>query len=272
MIDIPFDPDLVIGSFRVSWHSLFALVGMIVGSTVSFRCARYLVKDERVYLFAIAVVVGGIAGARIAHIADNPAAYGGDVVKMLDLSRGGIGTMGAPIGSTVAGLIAGRWLRLPLGFMFDISVVGISLGEAIGRIGDIINGEHHAIACEGLPWCVRYTSPATLGQATPVHPIGLYDALLMLGVFVVLSAYWRRVRGRPPESRVYWAYLLLLGGGRLLQGLVRVEPTIAFGWTEAQILGGLYVLASAVMLAVLGRRARVRMASENPLHKGVSGR
>ena len=27
MIDIPFDPNLAIGSVRISWHSLFAFVG-----------------------------------------------------------------------------------------------------------------------------------------------------------------------------------------------------------------------------------------------------
>ncbi len=153
----------------MSWHSLFAFVGMILGSIVSFRAARYLVKDDRLYPFAILVVLGGIAGARAAHIADNWSFYDGDILEMFDLSRGGIGTMGAPIGSSIAGLVAGRWLRLPLGFMFDISVIGIALGEAIGRIGDIINGEHHAVACAGVPWCVRYTSPATLGQATHAH-------------------------------------------------------------------------------------------------------
>jgi prolipoprotein diacylglyceryltransferase len=146
------------------------------------RLARYLVRDDRVYPFAIAVVLSGLAGARIAHIIDNPGVYGGDIMKMLDLSRGGIGTMGAPIGSSIGGLLACIALRLPKGFMFDVTVIGIALGEGIGRIGDIINGEHHSVACSGIPWCVRYTDPHTLGQATPVHPIGVYDALLMFGM------------------------------------------------------------------------------------------
>ena len=239
----------------MSWHSLFALVGMIVGSVVSIRAARYLVKDERIYPFALLVIVGGLAGARVAHILDNEAFYAGDVLKMLDLSRGGIGTMGAPIGSSVAGLIGCAWLRLPRGFMFDISVVGISIGEAIGRIGDVINGEHHGTACD-LSWCVRYTSPRTLGQSTPVHPIGVYDGLLMIAIFLALYVYWRRVRGHPPESRVYWAYLLLLGAGRFIESFVRVEPVVAFGMEEGQILGLLYAGAGAVMLPVLSRRAR----------------
>ena len=257
MIEIPFDPDLVIGSVRIAWHSFFAMVGMLVGSYLSIRCARYLINDQRIYPFALLVVFGGIAGARVAHILDNQAFYGGDVLKMIDISRGGIGTMGAPIGSSITGLIACAWLRLPRGFMFDVSVIGISIGEAIGRIGDIINGEHHGTACD-LLWCVRYTSARTLGQSTPVHPIGVYDGLLMLAIFVALYLYWRRVRGRPPESRVYWAYLLLLGLGRFLESFVRIDPVVALGMQEGQILGLLYAVAGAVMLPILSRREKPR--------------
>lgn len=234
---------------------------MLVGGFLSIRCARYLVRDERVYPFAIAVVIGGIAGARLAHIADNWSFYGGDVGRMLDLSRGGLGTMGAPIGSTVTGYVAARLLRLPVGFMFDISVIGIALGEAIGRLGDVVNGEHHSVACSGVPWCVGYVHPATLGQPGPVHPIGLYDALLMVGIFAVLLRYWRMVRGVPPESRVYWAYLLLFGGGRFLQSFVRDEPLILWGVPEAQILGLVYAVAGAIALVVLSRRSAVRRPS-----------
>jgi phosphatidylglycerol:prolipoprotein diacylglycerol transferase len=225
-----------------------------------------------VYTFAIAVVIGGLLGARAAHVIDNWPAYAGDPLRMISFAGGGIGTMGAPIGSTIAGLIAARVLRLPAGFMFDISVVGIALGEAIGRIGDMINGEHHGTACEGLPWCVRYTSPATLGQATPVHFIGLYDCLLMLGIFVALFVFWRRVRGRPPEGRIYAGYLLLLGAGRFFESFVRQDPVVLGGLQQAQILGLAYALAGAGLLGVLTMRTKRHQTAPEPLHKAVSNR
>jgi phosphatidylglycerol:prolipoprotein diacylglycerol transferase len=272
LIDLPFDPNLVIGSTRIAWHSIFAFVGMLVGGGLSIRLSRYLVKDNRVYPFAFAVIAGGLIAARAAHIADNWDSFGGDVGKMISFSGGGIATMGAPIGSTLAGYLAARWLRLPLGFMFDITVIGIALGEAIGRVGDVINGEHHGTACAGLPWCVRYTSANTLGQSTPVHPIGIYDGLLMLAIFAVLYLYWRRVRGRPPESRVYWGYLFLLGGGRFVESFVRADPVVAFGLQEAHLLGLAYVAAGAVLLVVLTMRTTGRKIGPKPLHNGVSGR
>src|SRR5258706_14553343 len=125
---------------------------------------------------------------------------------MISFSGGGIATMGAPIGSTITGYIAARWLRLPIGFMFDIPVIGIALGEAIGRIGDVINGEHHGTACSALLWCVRYTSPPTLGQSTPVHPIGIYDGRLLLAIFFVLLFYCRPSRGNRPGARIWPGY------------------------------------------------------------------
>jgi len=230
---------------------------MVFGSIVSFRCARYLVKDDRIYPFAIAVVVGGLLGARAAHVIDNWEIYETRPLEVLSFWSGGIGTMGAPIGSTIAGFVAARLLRLPVGFMFDISVIGIALGEAIGRIGDIINGEHHAIACSGLPWCVRYTNPATLGQTDYVHPVSAYDSLIMVVIFVVLVAYWRRVRGRPPESRVYWAYLLLLGGFRFLTSFLRLDPLFIDGLQQAQLLGLIYAIGGGIMLPILTARGHL---------------
>lgn len=255
MITIPWDPDLVLGTFRASWHSLFAFVAMVVGSLMSIRLSRWIVKDERVYPFAIAVILGGLVAARIAHIVDNPATYGGDIGKMLS-PAGGIGTVGAPLGSTITGYLACRALRLPRGFMFDITVVGIALGEAIGRLGDIVNGEHHGAPC-AAPFgiCVGYTSPATLGQVGPVHFIGLYDCLLMLATFGLLWTYWHRVRGRAPEGRVWAAYLVLFGFGRFLESFLREDPRVLFGLQEAHVLGLAYGVAGLAYLIWAYRRA-----------------
>jgi phosphatidylglycerol:prolipoprotein diacylglycerol transferase len=241
---------------RVSWHSLFAFVALVTGSLVSIRLSRWLIKDERVYPFALAVILGGLIAARVAHVVDNPGVYGGDIAKMLALS-GGIGTVGAPLGSTISGYLACRILQLPRGFMFDITVVGIALGEAIGRIGDIVNGEHHGIACTppfGI--CASYSSPLTLGQTSPVHFIGLYDCLLMLGIFAVLWTYWHRVRGRPPEGRVWALYLVLFGLGRFAESFVRQDPVVALGLQEAHFLGLAYGLAGAVYLVWTYRHAK----------------
>jgi phosphatidylglycerol---prolipoprotein diacylglyceryl transferase len=101
---------------------------------------------------------------------------------------------------------------------------------------------------------------------------------MMLAVFVVLYLYWHRVRGTPPEGRVWLVYLLLLGGGRFLLSFLRTDPVFLAGLQQAQLLGLLYLFASAVTLPLLARRAPRLSAGpraqngEKPLLKQVSDR
>lgn len=264
MIEIPFDPDLHIGGFRVAWHSVFSFVALVVGSQVSFACARYLVRDQRIYPFALAVVIGGLISARLGHVADNWPRYAADPTQIVAFWNGGIAVTAAPIGSAIAGLVAAKRLRLPVGFLFDISVIGITLGEAIGRIGDVINGEHHSIPCAPPAICIRYTHPATLGQAELVHPVVAYDLLLDLVLFAILLAAWRRWRAHPPESRVFWLYLLLYGAGRFASSFLRLDPVVFAGLQEAQLLAIAYVATAAIALPVLTRRARRLQSTTTP--------
>jgi len=230
---------------------------MGIGSWLSFHFGRILVKDERIYPYAIAVVIGGLIAARLGHIADNTGYYAARPDQLIAFWNGGIAVTAAPIGSAIGGWIACRRLGLPLGFMFDITVIGIALGEAIGRLGDIVNGEHHATACAGLPWCVRYTSPATLGQRELVHPIAAYDLLIVLGIFAVCVLLWRRIRGHAPEGRVFWTYLVLYGGARFVTSFLRLDPVVLAGLQEGQLLGLVYLAVGIPVLIRLGTAGRV---------------
>ena len=258
-MDLGFDPILAVGPVRVAWHSVWALVGMTIGSWLSFRLARPIVRDERIYPFAIAVVIGGLVGARLGHIADNWTYYGAHPDQLIAFWNGGVAVTAAPIGSAIGGWLAAKRLRLPVGFMFDITVIGIILGEAIGRIGDIINGEHHAVACSSLPWCVRYTNPATLGQPDFVHPVVAYDLLIDVVIFVVLLRYWARVRGHAPEGRVFLLYCVLYGGFRFGTSFLRLDPIVVAGLQEGQLLGLLYVVVGIPALAWAHRRGRLAL-------------
>jgi phosphatidylglycerol:prolipoprotein diacylglycerol transferase len=260
VIDLPFAPDLVVGSLRISWHSVFSLVGSIVSVVVARRLALRLVPDERVYAFAGWVLVGGLVSARIGHIVDNWPAYASDPMRMLAFWSGGVAVTAAPVGSTIAAAIAARRLRLPVGFMLDVAALGIVTGLAVGRIGDVINGEHHAVACSGLPWCVRYTHPETLGQSSYVHPVVVYDGLLDVLLASAVYLWWRRTWMTPPQGRAYLLILGLYGAGRFATSFLRLDPVVLFGLQEGQILGIAYV-AIAVVLLWLARLGRLPLSS-----------
>jgi phosphatidylglycerol:prolipoprotein diacylglycerol transferase len=267
VIDLPFSPDLVVGSVRVAWHSIFGLVGSLLAVALAIRLARRLVPDERVYPYALWVLLGGLIAARLGHVADNWPSYANDPLRILAFWGGGIAVTAAPIGSTIAGVVAARRLRLPVAAMLDVSAIGIVTGLAVGRIGDVINGEHHAVACAGLAWCIRYTHPDTLGQSTYVHPVVVYDGLWDLAIAAAAYAFWRRAWLRAPQGRAYLIVLGLYGAGRFASSFLRLDPVVLGGLQEAQILGLAYAAIAAVLLA-MGRRGQVarsvRVFSQRP--------
>ena len=159
-----------------------------------------------------------------------------------------------------------RWIRrsgssrsrgFPVAFVLDRGVVGLPLGMAIGRIGDVINGEHHATACAAVPWCVRYTNPNTLGQSAPVHPAVAYELLLDLVIFVALLLFVRR-GGR--DGQVVLLFLLLYGIARLGLAPFRLDPIWLFGASQAVVVSLAFILIGAIGLVATRRASSTNTA------------
>src|SRR5258707_15341709 len=73
--------------------------------------------------------------------------------------------MGAVVVGAITGyVVAIRRGDIPIGGGADAAAAGIGLGMAIGRIGDIINGAHHALACGAPGIWVAYDHPDSPGQ------------------------------------------------------------------------------------------------------------
>ena len=282
MITIDLDPNLHLGPLTLAWHGIFTAVGIFFGVWLATKLVSARVSESDASAVAFWGVVGGIVGARVFHVVDCwtgcagiPGGYAANPLQILMIWTGGIAVWGAAVGGVLGGLIVAL-LRgtVPIGFSADGAAPGIGLGFAIGRIGDIINGEHHAVACQapyGL--CVQFTNPATLGQsplfapgdprysADPVHLVVAYD--MVWNIAGVIGALLLRGR-RLPDGLIFWLWMAWYAVGRFLLGYLRVgDPNYAFGLREDQAIAVL-VLAAAVPMVIRlwprGRRAEVAVA------------
>ena len=225
------------------------------------------IGEDDAYAVATWGVVAGIIGARLVHVVDQLPYYLAHPEQVLFIWTGGIAVWGAAIGGVLGGLAVAVRRRLPIGFGADAAVAGLGLGFAIGRIGDIINGEHHATACTppaGI--CVTYTHPDTLGQGPgfadsrftpgPVHLAVAYDmAWNLVGVALVL---WlrRATAGRWAEGTIFWLWMAWYAIGRFVLGFLRTgDPSYAFALREDQLIAVLVLAAAIPMLVRLFARA-----------------
>lgn len=273
-IVINLDPIMFrVGSFAVSWHGFFSAVGLFVGLWFAGRIAsRWGVSDEDLSATAFWGVIGGIIGARLLHVIDYLDFYIASPGRIFLLTEGGIAIYGAILGGSAAGLAYAAWRKLPAGRIADAAAFGMILGQAIGRIGDLINGEHWATQTS-LPWGITYTHADTLGQKDiAVHPVasiyeGLWD-ILVLGLL-----FWLRNR-MPVPGMLYWIYLGLYSFGRFFMSFLRLDKVWFWNLREAQIVAVLCMALAAFMLYRLSQppltRAQ-RRARNRPRTTPVSG-
>ena len=261
MITIPLDPNVHLGPITLAWHGIFTAVGIFGGVWLAIRLVRARVSEDDATAVATWGVIGGIAGARLLHVVDQWSYYAQHPEQVLFIWTGGIAVWGAAIGGVLGGLVVALRRHLPIGYLADAAAPSIALGFAIGRIGDVINGEHHATACTPpLGICVGYTHPDTLGQPGPVHLVVGYDMLWNLAS--VAGALLLRGR-RLPEGLIFWLAAAWYGLGRLLLGFLREgDPLSIFDLRQDQLIA-LVVLAAALPMIVrlLGfRRAQPAIA------------
>jgi phosphatidylglycerol:prolipoprotein diacylglycerol transferase len=271
-ITIGMNPNLIdLGPVVLSWHGLLTFVAVAVSVFLVYRWGtKEGMGGDPILSVAVWCIIGGIIGARVLHVID----FWGDVYQhnpllIIQVWQGGIAVIGAILGGFTGGALyiiirnsdrflafwgkffrwAGEPHKAPLpgiGHLADVAAPAILISMAIGRVGDIINGEHFAKATN-LPWGVFYTHPNSPGVVRAVsHPAVAYEIILDLVVLAIIWPLRHRLR---PRGMVFVLYGALYSMGRFFLSFLRVETnTYAMGLNEAQIVSLLIMLIAIPVL------------------------
>jgi len=263
MIDIVVGPNLVeFGNFVMSWHGFFSFIA--VSSSV-YLVARWApmsgIDPDDIYSLAVWCIIGGIIGARAVHVIDHwgdPYTFS-DPVRMIAIWSGGIGVWGGILGGLAGGVLGARRLELPVGTVADLVAPVLLFAQTVGRLGDIVNGEHCAKAWDfalGFVWTnpdstARMCGPINgNGVGVSVHPIIAYEMIWNMLALVVVWRLWGKLQ---PPGMVYVLYLTLYSVGRFWITFLRDDKIMAIGLQEAQFIS-MIVLAIAVPLLIIKAR------------------
>ncbi len=155
-----------------------------------------------------------------------------------------------------------RRLRLPFFQVMDAAAPGLALGIVIGRIGDLIVGDHLGkptdfflgFKCTGA----ASASPCVAPIGGAVHLPALYDLVsvsLLLGVLLLLR------RKRRADGFMILFFAAWYGVGRFIEDFGRIDVTHGTGLTGSQWSSLATVLVCVVLLV---RLHRTRPAHEDP--------
>ena len=170
--------------------------------------------------------------------------------SMIAIWDGGLAIYGTVIVSIIVVFVFTRVKKLKFAAMMDCGVLGLLLGQIIGRWANFINREAFG-GLTDLPWRMRlWTSQFNYIE---VHPTFFYESMwnlvgLLLMIFIVS-------RGRRFDGENTWFYFLWYGVGRFwIEGL-RTDSLYLFDWTilgqpirVSQALSAVMAVVAAFML------------------------
>ncbi len=234
--------------------------GLAIAFYVAYRYAEYRfakrgLSVEKFGWFTLTVIVLGLLGARIAHVATNWAYYQSHPADLVAVWQGGLSSFGGlALAVPVGYLLARRWWPdTPLLAFTDALIPALLLGWSLGRfLGPqfmVGGGGHLTHQWFGL----RYAGQ--VGKRIPVPLVqGLEDGALWLALIYIE----RRRQGRLPRG-------LVTGVGLVVWGIVRsTDEKLFLGQESAS--GSIGVQIAGIVLALIGVMVLVGVARQRRTH------
>ena len=269
MIEIEAAPYLLkFGTFVLSWHGVFSFIGVAGAVFLVGRWARfYGIDSDDIYSIAVWAIISGVIGARLVHVVDNLDYYIENPGLIWAVWSGGIGVWGGILGGFVGGITYALVVKQPAWVIADITAPALLLAQTIGRLGDIVNGEHCANATDlfyGFIWS-HQSSPAVYcanGIGASVQPVIAMEIIWNICSLFIL---WKMKERITPSGMLFALYLSLYSVGRFMISFLREDRVWfeALGLQEAHFIALLVIVITIPILAFkarLGTRAEVRAA------------
>jgi phosphatidylglycerol:prolipoprotein diacylglycerol transferase len=267
----------LVGDLAVSPHGIGIAAGFLAGAVLAVRQARRRGVARRhvdniAEIFqdlAIRGAIGAILGARVGYVATHTELFASPV-EWLFIWEGGLSLLGAVAGGVLASLPYVIRRRFDVRLLLDSVAPGLALGIFVGRIGDLVIGEHLGTRTDfALGWrCTGALRDPAAPYPWPgepqvggcfdvaVHQTALYDFLaggLVSAVLLLLA--------RKPRFDGFFAatFAVLYGGARMGTDFARAADQDLLG-----TLTGSQLAAMAVVVAVLGWVAVARPWQRQP--------
>lgn len=186
-----------IGPITIRYYGLMYVIAIGVGFFLLVREARRKeipVTAESLLDLLLLTVPIAIIAARLYYVVFNWDYYGRHLVDILKIWQGGLAIHGGVLGGVLAVYFYSRHKRIPFWALTDALAPSLILGQAIGRIGNLMNGDAYGVPTT-LPWGIYFPVDTPAGMKYPgmaTHPSMIYEMILNLMIFAYLWAIRRR--------------------------------------------------------------------------------
>lgn len=258
--------------FDIAFYGLIIGIGVMAGIVMAAHDAKVTGQNPDDYWdFSIYAIIFSIIGARLYYVIFSWDYYKDDLTSIFKIWNGGLAIYGAVIAAFATLFVYTRVKKKSFWQMADSGVLGLILGQVIGRWGNFMNREAFGDYSDGLLAMALPIDAVRQHEITAnhlahvaeganyilVHPTFLYESLWNLGVLILLLIYRKHKKF---EGEISLMYLAGYGIGRFFIEGLRTDQLLlpVVGLPVSQLLGiALFVVCTIVIIVV-----RIAMKSE----------
>lgn len=252
--------------FSIAFYGIVIGIGMLLGMSVATKdYGKHGHKVEDIQDFALIVIILGVIGARLYYVIFEWEYYSKHLMEIPNIRQGGLAIYGGVLTAIATCIVFCKKRKLQFLPMADSGVIGLILGQAIGRWGNFFNAEAFGGYTDSLlamrikesivnPGMLNSNVLANLQYISgtsyiQVHPTFFYESVWNLSVFAFLYFYSKK---KSYDGQIFLFYLMLYGFGRFFIEGLRADSLMFFGTNIAvsQMLS-LFLFVISIIAQVL---------------------
>ncbi len=218
------------------------------------RCKSFGVNQDDFLNCLLIGTPAGVICARIYYVVFNYSAYAGDLAGIFRIWEGGLGMYGVVIGAALSVIIYCRVKKVKMLPILDLVVLGLLIGQTLGRWGNFMNREAFGLIPQGASGALRSVLEffrmdfVNGADRISVQPTFLYESVWNLAGFIVLHFASKK---RKFDGQTALMYLAWYGFGRFFIEGLRTDSLYLFstGIRVSQLVAAITCVCACAILA-----------------------
>ncbi|MFI3237665.1 MAG: prolipoprotein diacylglyceryl transferase [Lachnospiraceae bacterium] len=251
--------------FSIAFYGVIIGLGVIAGLLMVTHDAKVTGQNPDDYWdFAIYAIIFSVLGARAYYVIFSWDIYKDNLIEVINIRNGGMAIYGAVIAAFLTAFIYCRVKKMNVRQLLDTGVLGLILGQIIGRWGNFMNREAFGEYSDGLfamalpidavrSHEITETISANIIEGTnyiSVHPTFLYESTLNLIVLIAMLCYKKHKKF---HGEIMLFYLGGYGIVRFMVEGLRTDQLLlpVVGLPVSQLLGICLFVGSVIVDVVI---------------------
>ena len=248
-----------IGNFEIRWYSVFILIAFFSATyLIEKEAKRFDIDKNFIFNLLFWTLIFGIIGARIYYVIFEWEYYNNNIGEIIKIWNGGLAIHGGIIAGLLTILIYTKKYKQRTVRYLDFIVVGLIIGQAIGRWGNFFNSEAHGIATS-LEHLKKLHIPDFIIKGMKINgvyytPTFLYESIFCLIGFIIICLIRRNKYTKVGTPTAL--YLIIYGIIRFFIERSRTDALMFCGFKIASIVSVIMIIIGIIMLIINSKKGK----------------